>query len=254
MKLNYKKLGEGKPVIILHGLFGSLDNWMSLAKKWSENYQIWLVDQRNHGQSPHSEDFNYELMAEDLKEFLSENEIKDPIILGHSMGGKTAMEFAVNYPKQLKKLIVVDIAPIKYEVHHYDIIAALESVDLNKIQSRGEADKTLSKKISEFGVRQFLLKNLYWKSKEKLAWRFNLEVIKNNIIPISEWNISEKQFEKSTLFIKGENSEYIKREHASEITKRFPNYQLEVIDEAGHWVHAENPEKFSEIVTSFMKD
>jgi len=166
MKLNFKKLGEGQPLVILHGLFGSLDNWMSLAKKWSENYQVWLVDQRNHGQSPHSEDFNYKLMAEDLKEFLSANQINDPIILGHSMGGKTAMEFAVNYPTLVKKLIVVDIAPIKYQVHHYDIIAALESVDLN----------------------------------------------------------------------------------------RFPDYELEVIEKAGHWVHAENPEKFSEIVSSFMKD
>lgn len=254
MELNFKQLGEGQPLIILHGLFGSLDNWMSLAKKWSESYQVWLVDQRNHGQSPHSEDFNYKLMAEDLKEFLSENEIKDPIILGHSMGGKTAMEFAVNYPDQLKKLIVVDIAPIKYEVHHYDIIAALEKVDLTKIESRGDADKVLSKSIKEFGVRQFLLKNLYWESKGKLAWRFNLDVIKNNIIPISEWNISEKQFQKSTLFIKGENSDYIKIEHATEISKRFPNYHMEVIEKAGHWVHAENPEKFSEIVSSFMKD
>lgn len=254
MKLNYKVLGEGQAVIILHGLFGSLDNWMTLAKKWSENYQLWLVDQRNHGQSPHSDSFNYQLMAEDLKEFIGEHQINNPIILGHSMGGKTAMEFAVNFPNLLKKLIVVDIAPINYEVHHYDIISALESINLNKITSRGQADEQLSKRIDEQGIRQFLLKNLYRKSKDTFAWRFNLEVIKEQIIPISAWNISEKQFEKSTLFIKGENSNYIQMNHAAEISKRFPQYHLELIEDAGHWVHAENPKKFSATVLTFMKD
>lgn len=253
MQLNYKKLGEGQALIILHGLFGSLDNWMTLAKKWSENYQVWIVDQRNHGQSPHSDEFDYSLMAEDLKNFIEEHQIDRPIILGHSMGGKTAMEFAVNYPNSLKKLIVVDIAPVSYQVHHYGIIEALESVDLDKVQSRKDAEEQLKSKIKEFGIRQFLLKNLYRKSKEEYAWRFNLPIIKKQIVPISEWSISDKTYEGDTLFISGENSDYILPEYGAEIAAKFPNYELEEIANAGHWVHAEAPEEFSKAVEGFLE-
>ncbi len=253
MQLNYKKLGSGKPIIVLHGLFGSLDNWMTLGKNWSSEFEIWLVDQRNHGQSPHSNEFSYQLMSEDLNNFIDRHNISNPTILGHSMGGKTAMEFALNHPEKLKNLIVVDIAPVKYKVHHYEIIAALESVDISSISSRKEADEILAKTISEFGVRQFLLKNLYWKEKNQLDWRFNLESITKEIIPISSWNVSEKEFSKETLFIKGENSDYIQLNYTTEISKRFPNYRLEIIKDSGHWIHAENPAKFSEIVLNFMK-
>lgn len=253
MQLNYKKLGEGQALIILHGLFGSLDNWMTLAKKWSENYQVWIVDQRNHGQSPHSNEFDYSLMAEDLKNFIEEHQIDRPIILGHSMGGKTAMEFAVNYPNSLKKLIVVDIAPVSYQVHHYGIIEALESVDLDKVQSRKDAEEQLKSKIKEFGIRQFLLKNLYRKSKEEYDWRFNLPVIKKQIVPISEWSISDKTYEGDTLFISGENSNYILPEYGAEIAAKFPNYELEEISNAGHWVHAEAPEEFSRALEDFLE-
>lgn len=252
VQLNFKKLGHGQPLIILHGLFGSLDNWMSLAKEWSSKFEVWLVDQRNHGQSPHSNAFSYTLMAEDLKAFIAEHRIEDPYILGHSMGGKTAMEYAVNHPDALKKLIVVDIAPVSYEVHHYSIIAALESVDLNHISSRKEADVILAKSIEEFGIRQFLLKNLYWKEKGQLNWRFNIPIIKSEIIPISEWEISNHQFEGETLFIKGEKSNYILPQYAMDIQQKFPNYQIEEIAEAGHWVHAEKKEPFSHLVLQFL--
>ena len=181
MELNFKKLGAGEPLIILHGLFGSLDNWMTLAKQWSKSFEVYLVDQRNHGQSPHSIEFSFELMAADLMELIQAEKINNPIILGHSMGGKTAMEFAIRHPELVKQLIVVDIAPVKYEVHHYTIIDALKNVPLNEIGSRKEAEVFLAEKISEFGIRQFLLKNLYWIEKDKLAWRFNLDVINNNI-------------------------------------------------------------------------
>lgn len=253
MKLNYKKLGEGQPLIILHGLFGSLDNWMTLAKKWSEKYEVWIVDQRNHGQSPHSDGFDYQLMAEDLKNFIDEHQIHNPIVLGHSMGGKTAMEFAVNNPESLQKLIVVDIAPVVYQVHHYGIIEALESVDLAKVQSRKDAEDQLKGKIKEVGIRQFLLKNLYRKSKDQYDWRFNLPVIKKQIVPISEWNISEQQYQGETLFISGENSEYILPEYGAEIASKFPNYELEEIANAGHWIHAEAPDEFSKVVERFME-
>jgi pimeloyl-ACP methyl ester carboxylesterase len=253
MKLNYKKLGEGHPLIILHGLFGSLDNWMTLAKKWSEKYEVWIVDQRNHGQSPHSDDFDYQLMAEDLKDLIEEHSIEKPIVLGHSMGGKTAMEFAVNNPDSLAKLLVVDIAPVSYQVHHYDIIEALESVDLNKVQSRKDAEEHLQKKIKEFGVRQFLLKNLYRKAKNEYAWRFNLPVIKKQIVPISEWSISDKSYNGDTLFVSGEKSAYILPEYGAEIAGKFPNYELEEIANSGHWIHAEAPDEFSKVVESFME-
>ena len=254
MKLNYKKLGEGQPLIVLHGLFGSLDNWMTFAKYWSESYEVWLIDQRNHGQSPHDVEFSYQVMATDLLGFLNEHKIKNPILLGHSMGGKTVMEFSVNYPEMLSKLIVVDIAPVKYQVHHYAILDALDGLDFDFITSRKAADEYLSQYIKESGVRQFLMKNLYWIEKERLAFRFNLEVIKNQIIPISEWSVSDGRYEGATLFIKGSESEYILPAYAKQIIDKFPNYELEEIHGAGHWVHAEAPKAFLSAIQSFMKD
>lgn len=254
MDLNYKVFGEGKNLIVLHGLFGSLDNWVTLGKKWAENYRVWLVDQRNHGKSPHSDDFSYQLMASDLHHFIQQHEIIDPIILGHSMGGKTAMEYALLHSDDLHKLIVVDIAPVSYEVHHHKILEALHSFDPNQLKSRNEADELMKKLVSNFGERQFLLKNLERKSEGGYQWKFNLEVLSKNIVPISEWNIREGQFNKATLFIKGELSKYILPEYGLAINEKFPNYQLKEIKGAGHWVHAEMPELFFELVSQFMKD
>lgn len=254
MELNYKVLGEGRDLIILHGLFGSLDNWMSLAKAWSKDFKVWIIDQRNHGKSPHTDKFSYQLMSEDLEELMQEHDISDPIILGHSMGGKTAMEFAVNHPKMLHKLIVVDIAPVAYEVHHYSILEALNAVHPEKIQSRQEADDVLSKTISEFGIRQFLLKNLERRKEGGYEWKFNLPVLEREIIPISEWSISEGQYLGRTLFVKGQNSNYILPDYALQIGEKFPNYQLEEIEGAGHWVHAEKTEEFYSLLNGFMKD
>ncbi len=253
MELNFKKIGSGEPLIILHGLFGSLDNWMTLAKQWSSNFEVYLVDQRNHGQSPHSEDFSYELMATDLLELIQTENIEQPILLGHSMGGKTVMEFSMLHPDLIKKLIIVDIAPVSYEVHHYAIIDALESVPLHEINSRKEAEIYLSEKINEPGVRQFLLKNLYWKEKELLSWRFNLKVLSNQIIPISQYSIQDGVFDGETLFIKGSNSNYILPIYTDRIQDKFPNYELNVIEGAGHWVHAEKMSEFSKHVLAFIE-
>lgn len=255
MSLNFKKLGDnGDVLIILHGLFGSLDNWMSLGKYWAQNHIVYLVDQRNHGQSPHFLEHSYENMAEDLLIFMNEQSIEKPIILGHSMGGKTAMEFAVRYPEKVKKLIVVDIAPVRYEVHHHQIIKGLRSIDLTVIKSRKEADEQLSKLIEEFGVRQFLLKNLYWKEKGILAWRFNLDVLANNILPISEHNVVDGMFEKPAFFVKGSKSEYILEEHYPIIRKKFQMAEIEEIYGAGHWVHAEKREDFIASVDRFLEN
>jgi len=254
VEMNFKTVGEGKNLIILHGLFGSLDNWMSLAKQWSKTYKVWLVDQRNHGRSPKVDEFSYLHMAKDLENFIDQHQIEDPIILGHSMGGKTAMEFAVQFSDKVNKLLVVDIAPVRYNVHHYTILEALNSIKPNELSSRQEADKALAKLIPEKGVRQFLLKNLDRNSNGGYQWKFNLPVLEREIVPISEWAISEGVYDKKCLFVKGENSEYIQPQHAREISEKFPNYQLEEIQGAGHWVHAEQPEVFYELISDFMKD
>lgn len=251
MELNYKKLGEGEPLIILHGLFGSLDNWMSLAKILAENFEVFIVDARNHGNSPHSDEFDYEVMADDLYEFIIQNQIIDPIILGHSMGGKTAMQFAMNYPTKLTKLIVADIAPKAYPIHHTTILEGMFSLDFNLIKTRKEADDKLSESISDLSTRQFLLKNLYWADKETLAWKFNLPVINNNIEIIGKELNNVEVFNKPTLFIRGEKSNYILESDYNAIKNIFPNAEIISID-SGHWVHAENPTAFLQILNSFL--
>lgn len=251
MELNYKKLGTGEPLIILHGLFGSLDNWMTLAKKWSSNYEVFIVDARNHGFSPHSEDFNYSVMADDIYEFTIQRMIEDPIILGHSMGGKTAMQFAMNYPTMLSKLIVADIAPKKYPVHHTAIIEGMEALNFEVLKSRSEADQVLSAYIKDLSTRQFLLKNLYWKEKGTLAWKFNLKVIKEKIVQIGDELHFSESFEKPTLFIRGKRSDYILESDFTKIKSLFTDCSIESMD-CGHWVHAENPTLFKKLVDSFL--
>jgi pimeloyl-ACP methyl ester carboxylesterase len=191
-------------------------------------------------------------MAEDLSAFLTQHKIAKPYILGHSMGGKTAMEFAIQNPQRIAKLMVVDIAPVSYQVHHWDIIEALEAVDLTKLNSRKEADRSLEHTIDSFGVRQFLLKNLSRQSDGTYRWKFNLPALKASIEAISNWAISDGKFDVGTLFIKGEKSNYILPQYAKEIEKKFPNYHLEEIAGAGHWVHAEAPQAFKEAVDRFL--
>lgn len=252
MQLNYKKVGEGQPLIILHGLFGSLDNWMTLSKKLGEQFEVYIVDARNHGFSPHSDIFNYEVMADDLLEFIEEHQIVDPIILGHSMGGKTAMQFAMNYPDKLSKLIVADIAPKPYPVHHGVILEGMFALNFDVITSRREADEELAKHIPDLSTRQFILKNLYWKEKGKLAWKFNLPVINDNIEMVGFELNNISPFNKPTLFIRGTKSNYILESDYPKIKSIFLNATIESI-ESGHWVHAENPQKFLELLNNFLK-
>lgn len=257
MQLNFKKLGSGQPLIVVHGLFGSLDNWMSFAKTMAENYEVFLVDARNHGQSPHSSVFNYDAMANDLVDFVTTQLVYEnkalPIVLGHSMGGKIAMQFAIDYPHLLSKLIVADIAPKAYPIHHHEIIEALQSINFDEIKSRSAADEKLAEKIADISVRQFLLKNLYWKEKEQLAFRFNLEVISNNIEEVGKALITNNQtFSKPTLFVRGEKSNYILDSDKPEIEKVFTNSTLSTVTNSGHWIHAEQPNQFLEIVCTFL--
>jgi len=254
MHLHFRKLGEGAPLIILHGLFGSSDNWQTLGKKFSENnFSVYLVDQRNHGRSPHSDDFSYKAMSEDILEMINDEKINDVSIIGHSMGGKTAMQFALDHSEKISKLIIADMAPKKYPVNNSDVSEALLSVDLNKIKSRNEAEQQLAQKISDKGTLQFLLKNLYWKENNQLAWRFNLNAIHAKIDNTNAAIESNNVFEKPTLFLRGENSNYILKEDEPLIRKYFPNAEIKTTPQAGHWIHADNPQWFLEICLGFLQ-
>ncbi len=252
MKLHYRKSGQGKSLIILHGLFGSSDNWFSLAKVFAEHFTVYLVDQRNHGLSLHTNDFNYKLLTEDLAAFIQDHNIEKPNIIGHSMGGKTAMNFAVKYPDSLNKLIVVDIAPKQYPVHHDHILEGLHDIDLNTLASRNEADQLLSKHVPEPDVRQFLLKNLARKNENKFEWRVNITAIDEHIEEIGAGMQYDGQFRGPALFVKGARSNYYAPGDEQDILNIFPSAQFITLN-TGHWVQAEDPKAFSEAVFDFLK-
>lgn len=253
MELNYKSFGEGYPIIILHGLFGTLDNWQTIAKKLAEKYSVYIIDQRNHGRSPHDDAFDYGVMADDLQVFMESHWMYEAHIIGHSMGGKTAMQFALNYPDLVNQLVVVDIAPKGYEGGHQTIFEALLSLDLTKIASRKEADELLKQKIKDFGVRQFLLKNLTRQKAGGFKWKMNLPVIYQNYKQILSAIESEDTFDNSTLFIRGGASDYVKAEDMASIETLFPSAELATVAEAGHWVHAVAPDTLLELVFNFLK-
>jgi pimeloyl-ACP methyl ester carboxylesterase len=245
MKLNYKKLGESKQkIIIVHGLFGSLDNWMTHGRYLAEKgFEIYLIDQRNHGKSPHEEGLDYELMAADLLEFLTDHNIENPILIGHSMGGKTIMQFAMTYSNSIKKMIVVDIAPKYYLPHHQTIIEAFRSVDIKNLKSRKDAEISMSAFVQDAGVLQFLLKNLE-RTSDGFDWKVNLEEVIKNIENVGKTYEFEKPCLIPTLFIRGSKSDYILNEDRELLKAHFPNSMLVTINDAGHWVHAEQYEKF----------
>ena len=252
MQLNFKKIGEGNPLIILHGLFGSLDNWMTIAKELGKDFEVYIVDARNHGQSPHDDVFNYHVMVEDLKKFIEEHQMISPIILGHSMGGKTAMQFATDYPHLISKLIVVDIAPKAYPIHHDLIINSLKSLNFDEIKTRKEAEDKLAQYIFDTSTRQFLLKNLYWAAQEQLAFRFNLEAISKNIDEVGAEIKFTSPFYQHTLFIRGDQSNYILDSDFEQTFTIFPNALVKTIENSGHWVHAEQPFTFLSVVNEFL--
>jgi len=251
--LHSQILGEGTPFLILHGFLGMSDNWKTLGNRFSEaGYQVHLIDQRNHGRSFHDDTHNYQAMAEDVKNYCDHHNLEEIILLGHSMGGKTAMQCATAYPGLVSKLIVADIAPKQYPQHHQDILKGLASLDFSEIESRSQADKELAEYVKEKGVRQFLLKNLYWKNKGELALRMNLPVLTKNINEVGEPLSKEAIFKGDTLFIGAENSGYIQQMDEIIVKKHFPKAKIEIIKNVGHWLHAENPDKFYENVVNFL--
>lgn len=251
MKLFFRELGEGEPMIILHGLFGSSDNWLTQAKIFAEQYKVYSLDLRNHGQSPHSDAFDYKSMVGDLKEFIEDKSISNPVVMGHSMGGKTAMNFAIAHPDLLSKLIVVDISPRFYNLEHYTIVEGLNAIPVASLSSRNEADEILSQKVPEPDVRQFLLKNLQRKSSGGFSWKINLPVISEQLSNIGEDLQFEGTFQKPVLFIRGGRSKYVTDADQPRIKEIFPTAEIQTLD-TGHWVQAEKPQEFSEAVMTWL--
>lgn len=253
MQLHSNIIGEGKPFIILHGFLGMGDNWKTLAKQFTKHgYQLHLIDQRNHGRSFHSDTFNYEVLAEDLKNYCATYNLENITLLGHSMGGKTAMLFSTLYPELVSKLIVADISPRFYPIHHDAILNGLSSLNFKNITSRSAADLQLANYVHEFGTRQFLLKNLFWVEKGQLGLRINLEVLIEHVGEVGEALPIHSKFEKDTLFLRGDKSEYIALQDEKLIKAHFTKAKIETIKNAGHWLHAENPKDFYKAVINFV--
>ncbi len=252
MQLNFKKFGEGQPMIILHGLFGMLDNWQTLSRSFAEKYQVFLVDQRNHGKSPHASLIDYQSMADDLHDFLLSHDLSNATILGHSMGGKTAMQFATYYPEMVRKLIVVDIAPKVYKGGHQKIFEALFNVNIEKVSSRMEVEAALAEKIDEPGIRLFLMKNLNRSKGGSYRWKMNLPAIHEHYDKILGNIDKDIHFEGDSLFIRGALSKYIKDEDEATIREYFPNARIVSIPDAGHWVHADAPRALFDEVVRFV--
>ena len=250
MKLHFRELGKGKPMIILHGLFGFSDNWQTLATKFSDFFRVILIDFRNHGHSPWSDDFSYDLMVDDLKELIDELNLENSVLIGHSMGGKVAMHFAQKFPEKIEKLVVVDMGVKQYTRHHQEVLEAFNKVDLEGITARSQVELILSDFIESKGVRQFLLKNLYWKEKGELAWRLNFVVLEKAMHEILS-ALPYKEVLIPSLFIRGELSNYIEDNDIQELESFFSDLSLKTIKNAGHWVHADAPEEFTNTVLEF---
>jgi len=254
VKLHFKTFGQGHPVIILHGLFGTLDNWQTIARQLSEEYSVYILDQRNHGRSPHSDVHDYHHMAEDLQQFMDSQWMHDGAhIIGHSMGGKTAMQFALEHPDLVKKLVVVDIAPKTYPGNHFEIFDALLSMDLDKIETRSEADELLAQRIGEEDVRLFLMKNLTRRKEGGYEFKMNLPVLRKHYGDVLAAVGGAHPFEGPALFIRGGRSKHVVDGDEILIKELFPNAAVETIPKAGHWVHADAPVHLLKLVQAFLK-
>ena len=251
MILFHKEFGQGKPLVILHGLFGFSDNWQSHAKHFSTYFRVVLLDLRNHGRSQWSESHGYEEMASDVAETLDELAIPKAHFIGHSMGGKVLMHLALSHPSYIDKMVVVDMGIKSYPMHHQDIISAIRSVSLNDISARSQVNEQLKDLIPQEGVRQFLLKNLFWKEKGVLEWRMNFNVLVRHMDHIlSELPHGDVLHE--ALFIRGQRSNYILDDDIEAIESQFLDSHVTTINNAGHWVHSEAPEEFAETTLGFL--
>lgn len=242
--LHYRRLGtEGRtPIVVLHGLFGNGDNWGSIGTDLATDFDVLLVDQRDHGKSPRTELTGYPEMAADVHALITSLGLTKVVLVGHSMGGKTSMVFAQHWPELLKHLVVIDISPREHENNHAHILHALRTADLSTGRTRKDVEEHIKAHIKEPGVVQFILKNLYWETPEQLAWRMNVEGLYRNLGNILA-PIGTTTVRVPTLFIRGGQSDYITREDIPQIREQFPNCRIETIDYAGHWVHAQAPQE-----------
>ena len=247
----YREFGQGAPVVILHGLFGFSDNWQTIAKGLADHRLVITPDLRNHGRSPHLPTHTYPEMADDLKTFLEEHWIFSTDLVGHSMGGKVAMQFALHHPDMVNKLVVVDIAPGEASDNHNDIFQSLLDLDLSKITTRQEADTFLVPRIPDYGTRQFLLKNISRDANGRFAWKMNLPVLWQEY-PAIVAAVDGEPFDKPALFIRGSRSGYIKDADFSLIKTLFPQAEIKTIEDAGHWVHADKPVELLETLQAFL--
>ena len=255
--LHSKIYGEdqpGIPLLVFHGLFGMLDNWGSFGKEMGEFLPVHLIDLRNHGKSFHSPEMSHDDLAHDILHYMEFHKLNKINLLGHSLGGKAVMQFAIKYPIKVDKLIVVDISPKAYPPHHQGIIKALETIDFKKQTSRQEVEKVLHQYIPEKSVVQFLAKNLYWTDDKKLNWRFNLKTLSDKYTEFVSNAIKYGVYSGETLFIAGEKSNYILPQDEFQIKQQFPNASVVTIKNAGHWVQAENPTDFNEVVKDFLSE
>jgi esterase len=255
MLLHSKIEGEGKPLLIIHGFLGMSDNWKTLSMQYVEQgFQVHALDLRNHGKSFHSEEWGYAYMVQDVVEYCQFHQLKKVDVIGHSMGGKVVMLLATNYPELVDKLIVADIGPKFYAPHHQTILASLNAVDFSEKPSRSDVEEIVSGYIHDFGTRQFLLKNLYWVEPGQLGFRFNLKVFTENTSVIGDALPFENHFDKKTLFLRGDKSDYILDSDFETIYHHFSNAEIETVANAGHWLHAENPKDFFEKTVHFLKN
>lgn len=268
MELFYRKYGEGAPIVIVHGLYGASDNWVNIGRHLADTFEVFLIDQRNHGRSPHSESHNYYLMVGDLHEFFEKHNIEKAVLIGHSMGGKTVMQFAHQYPEKVSGLIVLDIAPKSYvqlakenksEISHYSILKAMKSIDFYVINNRNDVDRELEKSIKNIKIRQFLLKNIHRDKNNFLSWSLNIDALYQNLDEIL--NGMDTDFYHSgdaitgfpVLFIRGANSKYIVDRDLERIETIFPYFEIKTIDNAGHWLHTEQPQELISLIINFLK-
>jgi pimeloyl-ACP methyl ester carboxylesterase len=252
MQLHFKQLGHGEPLVLLHGLFGSGDNWFGVAPKLAEKFHVFAPDLRNHGHSPHHAEMDYPLMAADVEKFFAAQKIENACVIGHSMGGKVAMRFALDFPARVKKLVVVDMAPRAYKRSHDHIFDALLALDLASFQVRRQIEEALAAKIPSLNLRRFLLKNLGRDGRGKFAWKMNLRGVAENYSRLGEVLSLQNHFDKPALFIRGGKSDYINAADEIEIRRLFPAAQIETVAAAGHWLHADAPEEFVRLVLDFI--
>jgi len=255
LTLYSRKVGENGPdFVVLHGLFGSGKNWRSFAGSLEEDFQVWTLDARNHGDSPHADSMSYQQMAEDVVRFFDENELENVILLGHSMGGKTAMQLALQFPDRIAALIVVDIAPVCYDHQQKQLklIEAMQGLHLAAEMSRSDIEKKLALKIPEKRLLSFLMTNLY-RQNGQFQWRIGLEQIAAGMPYLLNYPEVNSVFKGPVQFIGGENSAYLKFEYHALIRKKFPESRITMLKNCGHWLHVEQPAAFQKTVNEFLR-